>query len=88
MCIKTPWVSFPVILVLLRILGRIQYEVGECHKVYVGTVLRRLCFAVQAGFYSDVVECKTLDRRVPGRDMEIFKSSLKMVHNVNNPDVH
>ena len=34
------------------------------------------CLAVQAGFYSDVVECSTLDRRVPGSilgwDMEIF----------------
>ena len=34
------------------------------------------CLAVQAGFYSDVVECLTVDRRVPGsilgRDMEIF----------------
>ena len=34
------------------------------------------CLAVQAGFYSDVVECSTLDRRVPGsilgRGMEIF----------------
>ena len=24
------------------------------------------CLAVQAGFYSDVVECLTIDRRVPG----------------------
>ena len=34
------------------------------------------CLAVQAGFYSDVVECWTLDRGVPGsilgRGMEIF----------------
>ena len=34
------------------------------------------CLAVQAGFYSDVVECSTTDRSVPGsflgRDMEIF----------------
>ena len=34
------------------------------------------CLAVQAGFYSDVVECSTLDRRVPGsilgRNIEIF----------------
>ena len=34
------------------------------------------CLAVQAGFYSDVVECSTIDRRVPGSilgwDMEIF----------------
>ena len=32
--------------------------------------------AIKAGFYSDVVECSTLDRRVPGsilsRDMRIF----------------
>ena len=36
------------------------------------------CLAVQNGFYSDVVECQTLDRRVPGsiigRDKDIFKS--------------
>ena len=35
------------------------------------------CLAVQAGFYSDVVESSTIDRRVPGsipdRGMEIFK---------------
>ena len=33
MCIRTPQVSFPVILVLLRIRGRIQYGGGECHRV-------------------------------------------------------
>ena len=36
------------------------------------------CLAVQAGFYSDVVECSNLNRKVlgsiPGRGMEIFKS--------------
>ena len=34
------------------------------------------CLAVQAGFYSDVVECSPQDGKVPGsilgRDMEIF----------------
>ena len=34
------------------------------------------CLAVQAGFYSDAVECLTVDQRVPGSilgwDMEIF----------------
>ena len=33
MCIRTPSVSFPVFLVLLRIRGRIQYGGGECHRV-------------------------------------------------------
>ena len=34
------------------------------------------CLVVQAGFYSDMVECSTIDRRVPGsilgRSMEDF----------------
>ena len=34
------------------------------------------CLAVQAGFYSDLVECSPQDHKVPGsilgRDMEIF----------------
>ena len=48
----------------------------NCHRVYVRYIIHLYCLAVQAGFYSDVVECSTIDRRVPGsilgRDMEIF----------------
>ena len=39
-------------------------------------IIHLYCLAVQAGFYSDVVECLTVDRRVPGSipgwGMEIF----------------
>ena len=76
MCIRTPSVSFPVILVLLRIRGRIQYGGGECHRVKVRYIIHLYCLAVQAGFYSDVVECSTIDQKVPGsilrQGMEIF----------------
>ena len=53
MCIKPPWVSFPVILVLPE--DEFQCGEGECHRVYVYKHL--YCLAVQAGFYGDVVEC-------------------------------
>ena len=36
------------------------------------------CLAVHAGFYSDVVECETIDRKVPdsilGRGMDFLES--------------
>ena len=45
-------------------------------KVKVRYLIHLYYLAVQAGFYSDVVECSTIDRRVPGsilgRDKEIF----------------
>ena len=44
------------------------------------------CIAVQAGFYSDVVECSTIDRRVPGSilgwGMEIFLRICDMSMNI------
>ena len=36
-----------------------------CHRVLVRYIIHLYCLAVQVGFYSDVVECSTLDRRVP-----------------------
>ena len=42
-------------------------------------IIHLYCLAVQAGFYSDVVECSTIDRKVSGsilgREMEIFFKS-------------
>ena len=39
-------------------------------------IIHLYCLTVQAGFYSDVVECWTLDQNVPGsipsQGMEIF----------------
>ena len=39
-------------------------------------IIHLYCLAVQAGFYSDVIECSPQDRKVPGSilgwDMEIF----------------
>ena len=47
-------------------------------------IMHLYCFAVQADFSSDVVECSTLDRRVPGsiigRGMEV---SLRVRDNLN-----
>ena len=47
-----------------------------CHRLLVRYIIHLYCLAVQAGFYSDEVECSTLNRRVPGliltRGMEIF----------------
>ena len=78
-CIRTPLVSFQGILVLLRILGRIQYGGRACHKEQVRYIIHLYCLAVQAGFYSDVEECSNIDRRVPGSilgwGMEIFFKS-------------
>ena len=41
------------------------------------------CLAVQAGFYGDVGECPTIDRRVPGsilgQDMEIVRGSVTSI---------
>ena len=54
----------------------IIHKTWVCHKVLVKYILHLYCLAVQVGFYSDMVECWTLDRRVPGsiliRGMEIF----------------
>ena len=51
-----------------------------CHRVLARYIIQLYCLAVQAGFYSDVVECSTLDQRVPGsiltRGMEIFNESI------------
>ena len=51
-------------------------EKYTCHRVLVRYIIHLYCLAVQVGFYSDVVECSTIDRRVPGsilgRGMEIF----------------
>ena len=45
-------------------------------EVLVRYIIHLYCLALQAGFYSDVVECLTVDRRVlgsiPGWGMEIF----------------
>ena len=47
-----------------------------CHSVLVRYIIHLYCLAVQAGFYSEVVEWSTLDGRVPGsiltQGMEIF----------------
>ena len=39
-------------------------------------IIHLYCLVVQAGFYSDVVECSTIDRKVPGSSFgrEFFKS--------------
>ena len=54
----------------------ISHKTWVCHRVLVKYILHLYCLAVQVGFYSDMVECSTLDRRVPGsiliRGMEIF----------------
>ena len=54
----------------------IVHKTWVCHRVLVRYIIHMYCLAVQAGFYSDVVECSTLDGRVPGsiltRGMEIF----------------
>ena len=46
--------------------------------VKVRCIIHLYCLAVQAGFFSDVVECSTIDRRVPGsilaRDMVFLES--------------
>ena len=51
-------------------------EGGECHRVLVRYIIHLYCLAVQAGFYSDVVQCSPQGRKVPGsilgRGMEIF----------------
>ena len=56
----------------------IIHKTWVCHRVLVSYIIHLYCLAVQAGFYSNVLECSTLDRRVPGlilaRGMEIFKS--------------
>ena len=52
------------------------------------------CLAVQAGFYSDVVECRIFVRRVAGsilgrvRTEDIFLHLLHLAPNENNPFVH
>ena len=51
-----------------------------CHRVLVRYIVHMYYLAVQASFNSDVVECSTLDRRVPGsiltQGMEIFYESV------------
>ena len=37
------------------------------------------CLAVQAGFYSDVVECPTVDRRVSGSILGLSMRSFKII---------
>ena len=54
----------------------IIHKTWVCHRVSVRYIIHLYCLAVQAGFYSDVVEWSTLDRRVPSsilpRGMVIF----------------
>ena len=49
-----------------------------CRRVQIGYMIHLYCLAVQAGFYSDVVECSPQDRKVPGSILagiwKIFKS--------------
>ena len=56
---KTPGVSFHVILGLLEIQGRISSWRGENVTGY-RYMIHLYCLEVQADFYSDVVECRTL----------------------------
>ena len=54
----------------------IIHKTWVCHRVLVSYIIHLYCLAVQAGFCSDMVECSTSDRRVPGlilaRGMDIF----------------
>ena len=63
---------------------------SDCHVTgYRLGMIHLYCLAVQACFYRDVVECSTIDRRVPGsilgRGMVIFlrvRDSHIIVHGV------
>ena len=53
----------------------IIHKTWVCHRVSVRYIIHLYCLEVHADLYSDMVECSTLDRRVPGsilRGMEIF----------------
>ena len=56
--------------------GSIIHKTWVCHRVLVRYIIHLYCLVVQAGFYSDVVESLTLDRRVLGSiltwGMEVF----------------
>ena len=65
-----------MILVLLRIRGRIQYGGGECHRVLVRYIIHLYCLAVQVYYISNqypVTQCKMLSENLTKQKCDFLK---------------